>query len=1080
MRLNDFKFFKQKCFNMKKLSLLLFMFLFVLGTSWAQRTVSGTVTDDSGAPLIGANVLVKGTNIGTVTDLDGKYMIDVPEGANALIFSYTGFSTKEMTLGAGNVYNLTLSEGVTLADVVVTALGIKRDEKALGYATQLVDGGVLNEAPEINVVNSLNGRVSGVNITNSSGAVGSSSRIILRGASTIFGNNQPLFVVDGVPISNDNTGSSDGNGGFDIPNGVADLNSSDIESINVLKGPNAAALYGVRAANGVVVIVTKKGRKSNAIGVELTSSVTFENPLVIPSYQNSYGQGSSNSYFEYINGTAGDGGVDESWGPPLDVGLEFMQFSSFINNPDNPQPEPWVSHPNNVRDFYDTGLTFNNNLSFSGGNDAGNFRIGMGYLDQKGMVPFTDFQKLSFTGAGSYNLSKRLTANLTVNFIKSYSDNLPSSGYDGANVVQQTIWAGRQVDFTLLKDWRNIPTALPGSSFGAGIVPTNWNTQFQNNPYWQLENNRNDFDRNRTIGRMGLEYRITDHLSAAANIGLDNYTTKTTTRFAKGTAADAPTYWRFGGDGNRDGSQGYYDEDLRTFIETNMDFSISYNNDITDMFGLGVTFGGNRMARETSWDFRGIQIELPGLYNLGNVLAGSTPFSNSTHGKSAINSLYGQAELSFNRWLYLNVTGRNDWASVLPLENNSFFYPSVTLSAVLSEGLGLESETLNYLKVRAGWAEVGGFGPLASGDILPVYNLSSAPWNGIVFGEFPTTLNNSQIKPQTTTGLEGGLELRMFKDKIRFDATYYDQTTFDLILPVQVSRSSGVSFVWDNVGELRNRGVELQLGATVFERNDFAINLDFNWAKNNNEVISAGKDDENDNETLILGTTWNMNLEAREGQPYGVIFGSSLERDDDGNVVFANGLPLVGDQKILGNIQPDWAGGVNLAISYKGLSFNGLVDAKMGGELYSMTSAWGRYSGILEETMQGRETGIVGNGVMLDSEGNYVPNNVVVSAENFNHNAYGNDIVETSVFDASYVKLRQLALSYSFPKSWLKGASIEGLSLSLIGRNLAILYKKAPHIDPETGYDNSNGNQGQEFGQLPSARSYGASLNIKF
>ncbi|MEZ4907643.1 MAG: SusC/RagA family TonB-linked outer membrane protein [Saprospiraceae bacterium] len=914
----------------------------------------------------------------------------------------------------------------------MTALGIKRSEKSVGYATQKVDGSKLTEAPEMNIINSLNGRVSGVQITNSSGAVGSSSRIQLRGASSIFGSTQPLFIVDGIPIDNSNTGSSDGNGGFDIPNGIADINPNDIESMDILKGPNAAALYGIRASNGVIVINTKKGTKSKSLGVELTSSLTFETPLVLPSFQNSYGQGSSSTSFTYINGSSGDGGVDESWGPPLDVGLKFMQFTSYILDPENPQPQPWVSHPNNVRDFYETGLTSSNNISFTGGNDVATFRLGFGYTDQKGMIPYTDFNKYSVSGSGSYDLSKKLKANLNFNYVKSTSNNLPSSGYDGSNVVQQTIWSGRNVDLQALADYENLPKALAGSTYGAGTLPISWNTRFQNNPYWQLATNRNTFDRDRFFGSAGLSYAFTDYLTLSGNIGLDNYTTLTTTRFAKGSAADAPTYWRFGG--NRSTEDGYYDEDLRRFNEVNANFLLDFNKELSNDFELSLNFGGNAMKRKTTFDFRAIQLELPDLYNLANIKSGTSLFNLNNHAQSAINSLYGAGELAFRKYLFLGFTARNDWASVLPLENNSFFYPSVTLSADLTEALDLYSNTLNFLKVRLGWAEVGGFGPLGPSDILSSYSQSANPWNGVVFGSYPSTLNNPNLKSQTTYGLEGGVDARLFNNKLRFSFTYYDQTSKDLIIPVQVTRSSGVSYVWDNIGELRNKGVEIQLGTTVYDKKDLTVNFEFNFSKNNNKVLKAGKDDEATDETLLLGSTWNMNLEAKEGYAYGVIVGTSLARDDDGNVIYENGLPVIGETKVFGDIQPDWVGGVGLDVNYKLFTFNALVDAKIGGEVYSMTNAWGRYSGILAETVEGRETGIVGKGVMLSSDGTYVTNNVVVDAESFNRNAYGSEIVETSVFDASYVKLRQLSFGVNLPKKMFKSFGIQNVNLSFIGR----------------------------------------------
>ncbi len=1068
---------------MRKLALFLSMILFVgLQAITAQtKAISGKVIDNQGDIVPGVSIVVKGTTIGTVSRPDGTYNLSVPQDATTLVFSFVGMKMQEILIEGKSVINVTLeSDTEALDEVVVTALGIKRSEKALGYATQKVAGDELNEAPEANLVNTLSGRVSGVQVTNSSGAVGSSSRIVLRGASSLFGDNQPLFIVDGVAISNDNLGATTGYGGFDVPNGVADIDPNNIESMNILKGPNAAALYGVRASNGVIVITTKKGTKSKAIGVDVNQTVTFESPLMLPNFQNSYGQGSSATYFEYINGTSGDGGVDESWGPPLDRGLEFMQFTSFINNPDNPQPEPWISHPDNVKDFYETGVTSKTNVSISGGTDASTFRLSMGYSKQDGMIPFTDFEKFNVDGSASYNITEKIKTNFGIKFIKSDSGNLPSSGYDGSNVVQQTIWAGRQVDFQALKNWKSLPKALPGSTYGAGELPINWNTQFQNNPYWQLEVNKNTFVRRRTIGNFGIEADITDYLNVTGNVGIDYYTTKTSVRWAKGSAGDAPTYWRYSG--NRDGSEGFYDEDQNTYLQSNMNLMMNLNKSIGESFKVNVSFGGSRIHKETTFDYRAVQLELPDLYNLSNIKAGTSMFNKNEHEQYAINSLFGTAELAFREYLFLNVTGRNDWASVLPLDNNSFFYPSFTLSGLISDIVDLSSAKIDFLKLRVGWAEVGGFGPLEHASINPSYQLSDLPWNGNTFGEYPTTLNNSKLKTQTTEGIEAGLQLRMFRSKIRLDVTYYEQTSSDLIMPVQVTRASGVARVWDNIGEIENKGIEVQLGTTVFESADraFAVDLDFNFAKNDNQVIKAGNDETNDEETLILGNLWDMNLEAREGYAYGAIVGPSLARTEDGEVIYNNGLPVVGDTKVLGTVQADWTGGVNLGVTYKGLKLNALVDAKMGGDVYSMTTAWGRYSGILEETLEGRETGVVADGVMEVSDGVYVKNNVVVSGETFNRNAYGNDIVETSVFDASYVKLRQIALSYTIPKKLVTPIGLSGASVSAIARNLAILYKKAPHIDPETGFDNSNGQQGMEFGQLPSARSIGFSINLKF
>lgn len=1076
---------------MKKFTML-FLCLVMLGINLAnaqQRTITGTVTSsEDGMSIPGVSVAVKGTTVGTITDIDGKYTLGgVPQDAQALVFSFVGMKTQEIVIGSSNVIDVVMeAEVIGVDEVVVTALGIKRSQKSLGYATQAVKGDDLSKAPEPNLVNNLNGRVSGVQITNSSGAVGSSSRIVLRGASSIYGDTQPLFIVDGVPITNRNDGTAGSSGGFDIPNGVADINPSDIESMNVLKGPNASALYGIRAANGVIVITTKKGKKSEAIGIDVSQNVTFERPLVLPDYQNSYGQGPSNTYFEWINGSGGYAGVDESWGPPLDKGLEFLQFTSYIKNPNDPQPQPWVSHPDNIKNFYETGVTSKTDISLSGGTDKTTYRLGAGYSHQKGMIPFTDFNKISFSGTASQELTDKISTNFSLKYTNSSSSNLPSGGYDGANVIQQTIWSGRNVDFEALKDYENLPLAPAGSAYGAGLVPVNWNTLYQNNPYWHLATNKNKLNRDRVIGNFGLNFDFTDWLHLTGGLSIDRYINRTNTRFAKGSAADAPTYVLSGGTANRDGSEGYYDERTNNFQEVNANFLLSANRDFGTDIKVAASFGGNLMSQYSNYDMQAIQLELDGVYNLNNIKSGTARYVQNSHAKQAINSLYGTAEVSYRDYLFLNLTGRNDWASVLPMDNNSFFYPSATLTAIVNDMVDLNMPYLDLLKVRGSWAQVGSSGPLGAGDVIPVYNLSSAPWNGNVFGEFPTTLNNPKIKPQSTTSIEGGLQLAMFENHLRFDFTAYDATTTDLIIRVQRSLSSGVYRVWDNVGEIRNRGVELSLGGTVYDNpgQDLSIDIDINWAKNLNEVIKAGSDEENDEESIILGGQWNMNLEAREGQPYGIITGTSLERNPDGEVIYgSDGLPVQGDTKILGDINPDWTGGVNLTVNYKGLSFGGLIDAKIGGEVYSMTNAWGQYSGILAETLQGRETGVVGDGVRnvgTDKDPVWIPNDIVVEAEQFYKATYGNDIVETSVFDASYVKLRQLSLGYNLPSQWFEKAGIKNLNVSVIARNLAILYRKAPHIDPETGFSSDNGEQGQEFGQLASPRSIGFSLNLKF
>jgi len=443
-----------------------------------------------------------------------------------------------------------------------------------------------------------------------------------------------------------------------------------------------------------------------------------------------------------------------------------------------------------------------------------------------------------------------------------------------------------------------------------------------------------------------------------------------------------------------------------------------------------------------------------------------------------INSLYGFGQIGFKNMLFVDVTARNDWSSLLPTDNNSFFYPSVTLSAVLSDIFNMDKSTVSLLKVRGGWSKVGSTGALGAYRLQDVYQFATDGWDGTNFVFLPSAINNPEIGPETTSGYEFGLDARLFENRLRFDFTYYDQTSEDLIVDVQLSSATGSGSSLQNVGEMRNKGMEVQLGGTLVKTDDWQVDLELNWAKNDNEVVSLG-----DLETLVLGGQWSTTIEARVGESYGTIVGPAFERAPNGEILYENGLPVIGGSEVLGNVTPDWTGGANLIVSYKNFRFDALVDGKMGGDIYTMTTSWGRYAGVLDETMQGRETGVIGQGTMnIGTEANpeYVPNNVIVSAENYNKKAFSNSIAESSVFDASYIKLRQLGLTYTFPKKWLANIALDDVNFSVVGRNLAFLYKKVPHIDPESAFSNDNGNQGQEFGQLPSARSISFNVNLKF
>ncbi len=1040
--------------------ILTLLLAFVVHLSFAQdKTISGTVTDQDGLPLPGVNILVDGTTKGTQTDFDGNYSISASEG-QVLLFTYIGQKPSRAVLGVSTSVNVVMElDAQALEEVVVTALGIKRSEKSIGYAVQNLKGESIAETQEPNLINALTGKVSGAQITNSSGAAGASARIVLRGATSITGNNEPLFIIDGVYIDNSSQGDADAFGGIDLPNGAADINPNDIASVSVLKGPSAAALYGLRAANGVILITTKKGKKSSAIGVTINTTISFENPLILPSFQNSYGQGNVSNYFEWIDGTQANGGVDESWGPPLDVGLSFTQWNSYTVDG---APLPWVSRPNNIKDFYDTGMTTQQNISLNGGGENSSFRLSFGGFDQKGMVPFTDFKRYTVGGNFTQDLNDFISAGLNVRYIKSGSDNIVNQGYDNSNPTQQINgFSGRNVDFAALRDWRSLPLSPEGTA--AAGTPLNWNTVFQNNPFWGLETNTNEFKKDRVIGGANINIKFSDKLSMAARTGIDYWSAVTTLERAQGT---------------NNFPEGAFSVDTQSRYEINTEAILTYKTPIGPNFDFSINVAGNSLLRTFDQvSMAANQLELPDVYNISNVKSGVTPVISNFRSEQRINSIFGFGQFAYKDFLFLDFTARNDWASILPVENNSFFYPSATLSAVLSDALSLNKETVSLLKIRGGWAEVGSVGSLDPYQLQPVFQFSDTPFGSTTRAFFPSLLNNPTIGPETTSGWEVGIDARFFENRLRFDGTYYDQTSKDLIVDVQVSSTSGIGSTIQNVGEMRNSGYEITLGGDIIRSEDWSLGLDLNFGQNTNEVVSLG----NNLETLILGNQWGLNTEARVGEPYGILFGPAFERSPDGEVVYSNGLPqLDASNQILGNIQPDWVGGANLSLRWKDLSFDALVDAKIGGDIYSITNTWGVYSGILEETIVGRETGIVGQGVKQDSDGNFVANDVVVPAKTYYQTAFGNQVAESSVFDASYVKLRQLSLTYSIPLDMFRNVPVQSMSFSLIGRNLAILYKNAPHIDPESAFSSSNANQGLESGQIPSARQIAFSINAKF
>ncbi len=1029
---------------------MIFLFVFVgIQALLAQaKVITGTVTSavegEGGIP--GVTIQVKGTTVGAVTDVDGKYTLNVPNDATTLIFSYIGMKRQEVEIAGRSVINAVMeSDLLGLDEVVVTALGISRDKKALGYSVQDVSGEEIAKAKETNIINSLQGRISGAQITATSGAVGASSRIVIRGVSSLSGNNQPLFVVDGIPIDNANFGDT-GTDGTNKGSGAGDINPDDIETLTVLKGANASALYGSRASAGVIVITTKKGKRGEKLSVNISNTTTFETPLRLPDFQDKYGQGNGGA-FSYVDGAGGgiNDGVDESWGPQLDIGLKIPQFSSVDEN-GVAQPAPWISYPNNVKDFFDLGHTISTNVSFTGGSEKSSFRLSFTDLSQKGMLPNTDYFKKTLAFSASSNPVDKLTFSASGNYVNTKSDNQPGYGYNANNVMQQFTWTGRQVDYKLLREKQYNED---GSIF-------NWNHNYHNNPYMTLYENLNPLNRDRFIGNAMLKYQFTGWLSAYIRTGGDIYNNATSER-------------KFVGD--MDFRNGNYFEDVRIFREINSDFLVTIDKPLGQNFNVSFNFGGNRMDRRYQRNTgEAPELAIPGVYNVAN--SSVTPRVSNYYSLKRINSLYGFGQIGFKNAIFLDYSLRNDWSSTLPKEHNSYLYPAVSLSAVLTDLLGIDSKVLSFAKLRGSWAQVGG-------DTDP-YQLEPTVafgdgWNAgtkLLNLAVPNTMPNSQLKPQMNKSFEFGADLRFFMDRVRLDATYYTQKSINQIVSIAVSASSGYTNKIVNAGQIDNNGVELLLAITPVMRSNFRWDLTFNWSKNNNKVVELAEGIEQ----FTLGGYWSLQVLAIPKQAYGVLYGYDFERAPNGEIIFYDGLPSQGDLKVLGNVTPDWLGGMLNEFSWKGLNASFLIDMKKGGDLYSMTTTWGRYAGALEETLIGREGGIVGVGVMPDGDGGYVTNTVVADCEQFNKASYVSDVAFTSVFDASYIKLREIKLGYTFSNV---SNIIKEINVSAVGRNLSILSANIPHVDPETAFSSGNV-QGLEYGQLPSARSIGFSIGCKF
>ncbi len=1029
-----------------------------------QSKLEGTVIDAvTKEPVIGASINIKGTTHGVQTDFDGKFYFQTGQKfPYTLLVSFLGYKKAEVVVDKNAVVIELTEEQNQLSEVVVTALGISKEKKSLGYTTQALKNKEIAETKETNFLNSLSGKLAGVRITNSQGDMGS-SRIIIRGETSIAGNNQPLFVVDGVPVDNSQLGSV-GGATRDFKNAIADLNPNDIETLTVLKGPNAAALYGSRAAHGVVLITTKSGKSQKGLGITLNSGITISQVATLPSFQNTFGQG-SNGRFSFVDGKGGgvNDGVDESWGPKMD-GRLIPQFFS------NGQAVPFVAHPNNVKDFFNTGITYDNSISVARSDDKSDFRLGVNNQKQLGTVPNSEVNKTNFTINTNYQISKSIKVGVTANYITTNAPALPGgpSGNRAAGVMLQFLWFGRQVDINELENNRNV----------------NWNNSYYSNPYWNAYYNTTSQQRNRIIGDVHLDAKLAEGLNFKFRTGVDYYN-------------DRRKYTiKYGTNGTPFGS---YAEDAYTVNEQNTEGIFTYTKKLNDDFTVDALAGFNIRNHSDANNYqKAPRLAVPDLYTLTNSRDPLT--SSNSLSRLRVYSAYASAQFGYKNYAYLNLTARNDWSSTLPSSNRSYFYPSINGSLILSEALKLKSNTLDFLKLRGGWSEVGN--DADPYQLSTVYNFQTA-FDGNPIQTSSQKKLNENLKPETTRSTEVGLEASFWKNRLHFDVAYYNTNSFDQILEIKTTASSGYNSQLINAGKINNNGIEVQLDGSPIQTENFKWNIGANYSRNKSkvEILDYAKQIQN----YTIGTSGGVDVLASVGQAYGALYGTAYLRDASGNIVVgANGLPKADPTKrVLGHYTPDYLAGVTNTLTYKNLELSFLVDASVGGEIFSGTNRTGTYTGVLANTLPGRDAangglnyylngttktlvnGTAPTGATVYDDGmifngvyeNGSPNTTVLSAQEYYKASY--NISEAYIYSSTFVKMREIKLSYNFTKAFARRLGLEGASITAVGRNLFFIYKDAPNIDPETAFNTGNA-QGLESLALPTTRNFSLNVNLKF
>lgn len=1021
-----------------------------------QQQITGRIIDSTGEPLIGVSIIEKGTTNGTITDWDGNYTLNAPTGAT-LQYSYIGYQSVEMVVEAGKtVIDLTMKEDTEMLDeVVVTALGIKREKKMLGYAVQELKSDELNKTGDPSVTSALQGKVAGLSMNTSATGLGGSTKITIRGNSSLSDNNQPLWIVDGVPFSDNSNSDASFYGGVDRGGASLDINPDDIESISVLKGPNAAALYGSRAGNGVILVTTKKGSKKDGFGVRYSGNFTWTKIAETLEMQNRYGQGHINTKAE--DGPTGaiySSGDGSSWGPVLD-GSDQVAW--------NGETYPYLAYGNKLKDYFNTGFSQTHNVSIQNGTETSHYRASFGQSSNKGVFPNEELSRTNIDLNAGTELNKYFSMDGKISLSRTKATDRPEYGTYGA--INQLMGIPNNIRLQDLMQYSD-----------EDHVHVNWNgpSAGVRNPYYVLNQRHNSDERWRAFGYYNAKINFTDWLHFSAKYAFDYYRTRIESTNAGDGINNETTVSTITND--------EMSRNEENFFESNAEFMLMGDKQLTDNFRLGFNVGANFMYQR--YEILGAAVgnrvdKTSWMLNAANQIN-----SVSEDGyKRAMNSVFGSAQLAWKEYLSLDLTARNDWSSTLPKQNNSFFYPSANLSFVISDFVRSLDKTLpswiTFAKLRLSAAQVG-----KDTDPYQLYNTYSFKYDkGVLTPSKDNVKMNDQLKPEIATSYEVGLDMKFFDNRLGFDFTYYYSKTKNQIMKVPAAAPwSGGQ--WVNAGLISNQGVELMIYSTIVDTKDFTFDLNVNMAHNVSMVKELAPD-YNVSYMFFNGDgNFPIKVGAREGEKLGEIYAGTLyQRDDQGRILInkENGLPMTTTDEAervanpIGNIQPKLTMSVSPTFTYKGVTLSAMFDMKFGGDIFSYSEMNATGSGLAARTANRGED----NGYMMVFPGVYedgTPNTTKISASQY----YGSLLPEDFLYDASFIKLKELSLGYSFPSKLLKKTPLSSLNVSFVARNLCYLLKHTPGTSPEGGYDTTMFSQAIDYAALPYTRTFGLSVSLGF